>query len=260
MVHLRAFSFTDDSANVIFSNKQHLPLPGEPVFSSSLEPALQLVGLRTIQSELYQKLYFSSRMPFDTLRPLMSDSISKMNDYLHKLTKFEGSQSKRMFHYEVIYASVVALTPPGWVDALFDYGKHLLFEYAAEFAETLSLIMKNRQDYIFYTSHDLLRASFAAERFVALLSRHLALLIGGTVPQISQDWSPVLQSSASVFGGTASIVNQALRTLGLFESVLQGLGIRYGYEDPLNEFKMKSDGVRQALEAVRTRGTRNGEL
>lgn len=248
MVHLRAFSFTDDSANVTLPNQQYVSSGAKSPFTHNLGPAMHLLKLRNIQSEFYQKLYFSSHMPFETMWPLMSNSISRMDDYLHDLPDQISKQSKRTFRYEVSYANLLALTPPGWVDALPDDGIRLAFKSAIEYAETLSSIMTDSEGFVFYTSHDLLRASFVAERFVTLLSRHSVLLMGFKIPQVAPSRVSVAQPPASVYGGESRIVDQARRCLGLFENVLQALGSRYGYPDPLTEFKMSSTGVRQVLE------------
>ena len=265
MVNQRAFSFTDDSINV---NTHRDDLQGTPpshaLFTRSLAPAIQLVKLRQIQSCAYQKIFQGERLPIQTLYTTIHDAIQTMEKWYSSLQP-QISQAMRHHAYcEVLFSNVLMLTPPTWVDELPEQGRILVFQYAQEYAERLNHSINDGQENVgFYTSHDLLRVSFVAQRFVILLEKDYTLLIPGLVPSQpsrAQDLGtpPVaatgLNLPSQVIDADSDSDKKLRRTydcLEYYERAIGYFGSKYGYGGPLHEYRKSCNSLRQTLRGSR---------
>lgn len=261
MVNQRAFSFTDDSINVntYLVDLQGAP-PSQALFTRSLEPAIQLVKLRQFQSCAYQKIFQGERLPIHALYNTIYDAIQDMEKWYSNL-KPQISQAMRHHAYcEVLFSNVLMLTPPNWVDELPEQGRILVFQYAQEYAERLNHSINDGQGNVgFYTSHDLLRVSFVAQRFLVLLEKDYTLLIPGLVlsqPPRAQDLDihPVAETGWSLpsHGSDAdSDSDKKLRRtydcLEYYERAIGYFGSKYGYEGPLHEYRKGCSSLRHTL-------------
>lgn len=249
LVHIRAFSFTDDSANVTRS-RQRVGSPNTSrVFAHDLKPATYLGHLRQIESDAYQKLFQSSRPALEEAWPIISSSIEDMHKFCSELPNQIKSPIRKLLRCEALYSSILILSPPDLDDDLTDYGKYLIFEFSVEYADLMSSIGNDSEEFAFYTSHDMLRASFIVKRFLALLLSDFALFFGSNIsrppPQaLVSSGAPVLQHQT--IGERLSKANNCLK---LYDRTLKYLELRFGYTDPLEEFREQSSTVRQRLKS-----------
>ena len=258
MVNQRAFSFTDDSTDIA-SRALTLPDPlqSRSPFSLGFEPATNLVRLRRIQSPAYQKIFQSERRPIHALWPIICEAIRDMEQWYLSLQVNQALRHRA--HCEILFSNILMLTPLNWIDELPEQGKFLVFRYAKEYADQIYSSIKDGSEFVgFYTSHDLLRASFVAQRFVNLLQSHYPLLISASVPSLSSAAPEVVAPPSVETGWTGpnlhessgNISEQLLRIydcLGHLEIAIRYFGSRYGYTDPLNEYKMDLNKLKQTL-------------
>ena len=262
MVNQRAFSFTDDSTNVARTNELPIPRKSQSPFSLGLEPAINLVKLRRIQSSSYQKIFQSERLPINNTWPIMCEAIHDMDQWYSSLQAQVNQALRHHAHCEVLYSNILMLTPPNWMDELPKQGRFLVFQYAQEYADNIySSINRVSERFGFYTSHDLLRASFVAQRFVTLLQMDYRLLISGSVqslpPAASEMVRPLGVTTSRAFLDLPSrsdndISGLLLRVhdcLGHFEMAIRYFGLKYGYTDPLHEYQMNSSSLKQTLKS-----------
>ena len=256
MVNQRTFSFTDDSTDInLYADTLPNSLESRSPFSLGSEPAANLVRLRRIQSSSYQKIFQSERLPAHALWPIICEAIRDMEQWYLSL---QVNQALRHHaHFEILFSNILMLTPPNWVDEMPEQGKFLLFRYAKAYADQIYSSIKNGAEIVgLYSSHDLLRASFVAQRVVNLLQSHYPLLISASVPSLSPaapevvatpsvetDWAvPNLHQPLS-----SNISEQLLHIydcLRHLEVAIQYFGSKYGYTDPLNEFQMESNKLK----------------
>ncbi len=256
MVHRRGFSFTDDSAGVTTSL---LPVRedgqpnGKQLFAPSLEAAEELSQLRQIQSYAYQKLFQSVRLVFEDAWPLMSSSLHEMHrwseDSLERLSDHKMKPLRKLFRSDVLYSSILILSPD-LVGTLCDYGKFLIFEYAAEYADLMASISGDHERLAFYTYHDALAATFVAKCLISTLCADSAVLFNDIIPQAPWGSIPPLGPSTIPARTVGERVNRAHGCLTQMERTLGYLGPRYGYLEPLNEFKAQSSGIRRMLQTT----------
>ena len=257
MVYSRGFSFTDGSGHVIAPKLREGSAATNPLFPYALDPAIQLGHLRRIQSEAYQKLFQSNRPALEDTWPIMATSIQNMHRWWVDLPDVIVHSMKQLLRCDVLFSSILILSPTGLEGTLSGYGKILIFEYAFEYAEIMSSISQDQGRVSFYTSHDLLRTSYVADRFLDLLLKDSALLFSGLVPVVPPK-SPARSDVPGISGcGVGEMVNRSRRCLNLLERVFEWLGPRFGLPAHLNEFRGKSRSVRQSLEAGYTNSNTN---
>ena len=154
---------------------------------------------------------------------------------------------KNLLRCEALYSSILILSPPDLDDDITDYGKFLIFEYAVEYADLMSSVGSDTEQFAFYTSFDMMRASFIVKRLLYLLLRDFALLFGSSIsgPPLhvpASSGAPVIQPRA-----VGEMLGRAHNCLNLCDKTLEYLGLRFGYTDPLKEFRVQSNDVRQLI-------------
>ena len=261
MINQRPLSFTDDSTEVTHMDERPRTSKPQRMFTFGLEPATSLVKLRRIQSTSYQKLFQSKPFTVQTTWPIMCEAIHEMGQwYSSSLTNV--SQALRIHsRCEILYSNVLMLTPPNWLDNLPTYGKALVLQYALEYSDSIhSAINDVSEGFGFYTSHDLLRASFVAQRFVTLLMRDYELFLSAFVPSLSPAApGSVASPDVAVSGPSLSLpplsknsnsgqLARIYESLERFETAIDYFCLKYGYTDSLHEYQMSSRSLKQNLE------------
>lgn len=256
MVYRRGFSFTDDSTGVdasLLPTQRDVPSNGKPLFGHSLEAAVQLNHLRQIQSYAYQKLFQSERLSFADAWPLISSALYDMRRWSEALPAIPSDHGlkpfKRLFRSDVLYSSILILSSD-LSGTLCDYGRFLIFEYAVEYADLMMSFTSDQEQPHFHTYHDALTAAFVAERLIRTLYTDTAILFNDQIPQAPSHSIPPSGPFAIPVRTVGERVNRAQAFLTQMEQILGHLGPRYGYLEPLNEFKARSSGLRYSLQAT----------
>lgn len=254
MAHRRAFSFTDDSGNVAFpSNQKPFSISStfarehKQVFLRALDPAIQLFQLRQLQSSAYQKLFKSCHQRIREPWQLMSDSLHEMHLWMARLPNVIRKPMKKLLRSELLFGSILILSPPGLSSSLKSYGKALLFSYACEFADNMSSINGDEEKFAFYNSHDILRTSFVAGRFLAVLRDGSGQFLDGAIPEAPSPGSGSVLPPSLPNWKTDEILNKALSCLDRLDKTLEHLSIRYDYPEPWKEFKDDSKMLKEML-------------
>ena len=254
MAHRRAFSFTDDSSNVAFpfnqkpfsvsstSAREH-----EQVFLHALDPAIQLFQLRQLQSSAYQKLFQSGQQRIKEPWQIMSDCLHEMHLWIAQLPNVIRKPMKKLLRSEVLFGSILILSPPGLSSSLKSYRTALLFNYACEYADIMSSINGEQEKFAFYTSHDILRASFVARRFLAILRDESGQFLNSTLPLAPPPGSGSVPQPSHLKWTTDEILIKAISCLDRLDKTLEHLSIRYGYSERWKEFRDDSEVLKEML-------------
>ena len=257
MIHRRGFSFTDDSAGVtssLPSSRRDGPSGSKQIFMHNLEAAKELQCLRQFQSHAYQSLFQSERLSSEEAWPLMSSVLDDMHRWSDSLPDRLPDPSMRpirnLFHADVLYSSVLILSPPDLIDTLCDYGKFLIFEYTTEYATLMVSISRDHERSAFSSYHDALAVSFVAESLTYMLYSYSRVLFRDTVPQAPMNSVPPLGPATIPARTVGERINRAYGCLTQLEETMEYLGPRYGYCEPLNNFRSRCDGIRRELQAI----------
>lgn len=254
MAYRRAFSFTDDSSNVAFpSNQKPFSISSasareqEKVFLHALDPAIQLFQLRQLQSSAYQRLFKSNYQRIEDPWQIMSDSLHEMHLWMAQLPNVIRKPMRKLLRSELLFGSILILSPPATSSSLKSYGKALLFSYACEFADIMSSINGDQEKFAFYTSHDILRTSFVAARFLAIIRDGPGQFLDGAMPEAPPPASGSIPPPSLPKWKTDEKLNKAICCLDRLDKTLEHLSIRYGYPEPWMEFKDDSKVLKEML-------------
>ena len=220
------------------------------VFLRDLTPATHLSHLRQIESEAYQKLFQSSHLALAEAWPIISHSIEDMHRFSSELPDQIKDPIKQQLRCEALYSSILILSPPDLDEDISDYGKFLIFEYAIEYTDLISTVGNQAGQFTFYTSLDMLRASFIVKRFLALLLNDFNLFFGSSMSRPRLHASTSSGAPAIQRRTVGEMLSRAHNCLNLCDKTLEYLELRFGYTDPLKEFRdHSSDVVRQRIQA-----------
>lgn len=246
MVHVQGFSFTDDSASVPPPRLRIGTSGASQPSHRDLDPAVHLNHLRQIESYAYQVLFQSGRHILAQAWPVMAGSLEEIHRFSSTLPHNIKQSVRKLFRCEVLYGSIMILSPPGLTE-LDSHAKFLIFEYAVEFAELMySFNGELEADFAFYTSHDMLRASYVAKRLIDILMNDYPLIFSGKIPEAPTPSGPTMIPCRTV----DEMLKRAHNCLYFFDRTLEFLVLRFGREEEsLNEFRVNSSCIRQSLEA-----------
>lgn len=254
MAHRRAFSFTDDSSNVIlpknqspFSLSPKSLSEDEPYFLRSIEPSIQLIRLRQLQSSAYQKLFKSSCQRIQDPWQIICDSLNDMHRWMDHIPDMVEEPIKRLLQRELLYGSILILSSPGLLDTLNPYGQALLFCYACEYTEIMLSTSGEEQKITFYTSCDLLRVYLVASQFVAIFRGGSALFLDGITPVPPSFSSGCLPPPPIPILKSRQVLNDAVRCLDGLDKILKHLSVRYGSTDRWKEYRINLKEVKEML-------------
>ena len=234
MVHRRAFSFTDDSANIASEIVSE-----DEMIRQALEPACQLSRLRQLESSIYQKVYFSDGQTMKEPWPFIATALSETRAWADNLPLSIARPLRALFKSELLYVNVLILSAPGAAALFHGNGDAALFENVVQYADITSSLIQNSEEFAFYTSHDVLRASYIGCRFLDVLEA------GG--PSLFQRLSgqSVLRGTgppppSPSYRGAKESIGSAINTIERLDKILKHLCLQYGYSEPWREFRSRS--------------------
>lgn len=218
----------------------------DQLFLRQLDPAMQILQLRQMQSAAYQ-LNFQSR----TRNEL--ESWSSVTNFLQKIQLWADNlpnvilrPMKQLLRSEVLYGCIIMLSPAGSIQ-INPYGTALLFSYAVEYAEIMSSVDGNLNNFAFCTSNDIIRASHVAERFLRVLTEKPPRLLDEGMPEFSPSNSGSVTPPSLPTWSVGDVLEKAMTCLDMLDRTLDNLSQRFDNPVPLNEYRIKSTGVRTML-------------
>ena len=250
MVHRRAFSFTDDSTNVALDIATK-----EQVFRQALEPSRQLFRLRQLESSIYQQLFWSDRLDTEDLWPVISQGLIEISEWAGNLPESLSASQRALFQSETLYFKNLILSAPKAGRSAEPYCNAMAFEYTVQYAEKTSSITRHSHQLAFYTSHDLLRASYIAIHFLEILENAITTLLSRRIDQhLTEGASNEMPLPLPPYRGPEDVIETALGTIGLLDEILEDLCVQFGYSDPWQEFHTRSLSSLNMLQHHKGRG------
>ena len=275
LVQTRAFSFSDDSANVSypFSSKATSPAakssPQAHVFLQSFDSALDLFKIRQIQSRWYMDLFQSGRDQWTDPYPYIWKTYAEMTSWYQEIPTSVLPSTRNFFELELLYSYVYILSPSPRIPHIHEYAQRLIFEHCIAYATNmLALISKpssaTKPPITFY---DAMRAYMTGRQFVDVLARNLDRILD-PIPPIppaplsshkppSEDpLAPPIEASAPPFpapvlpeGQTTSLdpTNRAITAINDFSTILSRFGLRFGYINWRDRFQRESAALLSQL-------------
>ncbi|OXV12060.1 hypothetical protein Egran_00177 [Elaphomyces granulatus] len=251
----RAFSFSDDSVNVGLPNIPQLPtgLSGSQRnngFLQSLEPALHLFKIRQILSAGYQEMHYSGRQPSPQPLVLTWTLCAKARDWFDKAPKDAPHYFTIRYRLELIYTTIVFLSPSHRDPAICDFSKILLFDHCIDYVSQLHQVLPNPNNlnYLpFMTYVDIQRVHQVGRRFLEVLSQNHDLLLGSSVPEPPLVPPDTPEPPYIAVEDHINCLARAINCLSYIRDILYYCAKRWNMRDPLDEFVRDSAALRQRL-------------
>lgn len=258
IAHVRAFSFSDDSANidgpmappVSFLSFDSLTSLTDRTPSAVVDPASELLKLRRMQSRWYQAVFQSSRDAI--LEPWQNrcDALGEMRGFIDTLPSNTPASLRNFFVSDVAFTSMIFLRPPGIHQTICSYGKALLFDNAVSFSLGALNMCQYSQGYNFCTSHDLLRTLFVAQTFLELLNESPTMAFNVTEPH-----RPIIPTGARLpplkMRNYLEHIDEAIATVIRLDEIVDKLDRRFRYPPKSEKYKSESAATLRMLYARR---------
>lgn len=211
------------------------------------DPASQLLDLRQIESEWYQRLFQSSHEVIMEPWQTRSTSLNGMHSWARALPTSTPHPLKLLFLSEMFFGSILLLSPPGRPSLLSSYGKALVFDNAIRYSEVTLSMCDPSHSYNYCTSDDTLRAHLVGHALLGILEESPAAihnLLSPSLPPLPPGSGAPPAPRRRTFAET---VDDAINGITRIDQILNTLGRRFGSESTYERFKLDSAATLQRL-------------
>lgn len=274
LVQTRAFSFSDDSANVAlpFSSNSLSPSKNSPkthVWLQSFDAALDLFRIRQIQSTWYMDLFQSGREAWSDPYPYIWRTYDEMTSWFQNMPATALPSTKAFFELELLYSYVYILSPSPRIPRICEYAQRLIFEHCIAYATNLLAVLAKPSNSTKppLTFYDAMRAYMTGRQFVDVLARNQDIILDPIPPtppapsgssSASEDpLSPPADVPPPAFptpqpspDGTpaADPINRAINAINDFTTILSHFGLCFGYINWRDRFQRESAALLAQLQ------------
>ncbi|GAB7364384.1 hypothetical protein MBLNU230_g4927t1 [Neophaeotheca triangularis] len=243
LVQTRAFSFSDDSAQVKIpftrapTSAPSSPAPnGQSIWLQSSGHALDLVGLRQIQSKWYTDLFQSGRQAWSEPYPYIWNTCDEMRQWFENLSSSTSDSMRAFFELDLLYSYIYVLSPSPRVPIITPFAQTLIFEHCMRYASLMSQLMDDPGYNAPFTFYDAMRVYMTGRQFLDVLNHNADGLLNGQVPPLpevlpSTAPPPQMPNIPLPPGETVQHfnTNRSIRCLKQTTDCLARFGIRWGY-------------------------------
>ena len=223
----------------------------EDLRSPSDTPAAQLLGLRQIQSNWYQKAFQSSREALTEPWQTRSSALNAMQSWAKALPKSTPNPLKHLFLSEMFFSNILVLSPPQNASLLCSYGKAVLFDNAVRYSEVTLSMCDTSHSYNCCTKLDIMRSRLVGDALLDILADSPTVIYKALDPQPPPLPAGSVAPPALRHRGFVETIDEAITTIHRIDQILDALEIRFGYPAQYNTFKTKSANTVERLYSKR---------
>ncbi|KAF3389541.1 hypothetical protein F1880_004182 [Penicillium rolfsii] len=236
------FSFSDASVNVALpaTNTSPSAIEQTAVFLRSPAPALHIVKIRKILSAGYQEMYYGSRDP--SPQPLVQiwNLCARAREWFHDCPKNAPNHFSLLYRLELLYTTIILLSPSNRYPVLCDYNKALLFDRCMDFICQIHQVLENPSVLPFLTFLDITRVQQVGLLFVQILIDHFNFLLSPVVPNLPHVPAGTPDPPILAEEDRINCRPRAHRCLTYVRDLLQYSARKWDLHEPLNEFERES--------------------
>ncbi|EDU45668.1 Zn II 2Cys6 cluster transcripitional activator [Pyrenophora tritici-repentis] len=273
LVQTRAFSFSDEAANVAFPfNSGPVTSPNysspQQVFQQSFDTAVDLFKIREIQSEWYMDLFQSGREPWQEPYQYIWKQYARMSEWFQDMPQSTLPSVRAFFELELLYSYVYILSPSPRIPHIHEYAQRLIFEHCIAYAANLLEILEKPSNTVKppVTFYDAMRAYMTGRQFVDVLSRNMDLILDPRPPipptpltaavESEDPLAPPTQISPPPFPSPPiedgqmlplDPTRRAINALNDYTTVLSKFGLRFGFTHWRDRFQRESSSLSAQL-------------
>ncbi|KAJ1715613.1 fungal-specific transcription factor domain-containing protein [Aspergillus flavus] len=241
----RTFSFSDDSINVALPSASGSAMAGKShIFLHSSKPAWKIVEIREILSSAYQTRYFNTDgLSLESAWVLCS----RARDWFDNTPKNVPNYFPVLYRSELLYTTIMILSPSQDYSKLCDYGKVLLFDRCIQYAAELHHILGTRNWLPLMTSLDIRRIYQVSRRLVDILQQNYELALSPSVPVLPSVFHDITKPPMLEACNTVNCHGRAIECLDHIQKLLQFGAMKWELNDLLESFQQDSVSVWKQL-------------
>jgi hypothetical protein len=252
IVMTRAFSFSDDSANVgkPFTLKPASPSAvesGKNMWTrGSNELSLAYITWRQMQSSWYTELFQSGRTPWLDPYTKIWKFYNNMSNWFKNLPASTPAQLREFLELDLLFSYVSVLSPNPRCPVPNEHAQRLIMEHSTAYADMVKRLQTEPASKLSpFTFYDAIRVYTVARQYVDTLMANLNALLqpschssytttnadseaeidplGASTPAAPPLPTPVKNESST------STISRAIDTINTFLAILSYFGHRFGY-------------------------------
>ncbi|KAE8349784.1 fungal-specific transcription factor domain-containing protein [Aspergillus coremiiformis] len=241
----RTFSLSDDSVDVALPAISGSAMTGKTcIFLHSSKPAWNVVEIREILSSAYQTKYFSTDgLSLESTWVLCS----RAQEWFDNTPKNVPNYFPVIYKLELLYTTIMILSPTQDSSRLCDYGKILLFDRCIQYTAELYRIIETRTRLPLMSSLDIHRVYQVGQRLVNILRRYSALLLRPSVPVLPSVLHDITKPPMLEVCNTVNCYGLAIECLDHIQTLLQYGARKWELNNFLERFQQDSASVWKQL-------------
>ncbi|KAF2157616.1 hypothetical protein K461DRAFT_219963 [Myriangium duriaei CBS 260.36] len=252
IVQTRAFTFSDDSANVVspFSNA---PTPRTTSTAhrwlKTFDHSIDLMGLRRIQSKWYYDMFQTGHEVWAEPYPYIWQTYYSMTTWFANISKNTSEPMKLYYEMELLYSYIYVLGASPHVPRPHPYAQTLLFEHCISYASLLAKALSGSKHIAPVTFDDNMRAYMTGMQLLDVLVKSRDQLISGVAPEPPHlpPGSPSTPALPPLQNDSKSNVVRAINAIKSITDTLKAFGQRWGYSTWRDDFAIAVEPMLIAL-------------
>lgn len=208
-----------------------------------MDTASQLIRFRRMQSSCYQELFQSGRLPTEGSWQSVWAALRDMHEWYQSLPAGIQEPVKIAFRSEMLFCSIVILSPSEKIHSIPEYAEALIFEYAVDYAGSMQSGCDGTGKYAFYTYLDALRASYIGQRLLEVLQSKQNRALDAGTPISPQTSSGTLLPPPVPNRRSDEKIDRARSGIEQLTGVLGFLGRRFGNTRLCEDFRAEAESV-----------------
>lgn len=221
----------------------------DQLFLRPMDTAPQLIKLRQIQSACYQELFQSGRQPSENSWRSVWATLGDLHEWYQNLPAGMQEPVKVAFKSEMLFSSILILSPSEKIHSVPDYAEALIFEYAVDYASSMRSVCDGTGKCAFYTYLDALRASYVGRRLLDVLQSKQCRVLDAGTPSSPPAPSGTLLPPALPYRCSDEKVDRARTGIEQLTDVLGYLGQIFGYSGLCEDFRVEATALGMVFSA-----------
>ncbi|KAI2794778.1 hypothetical protein POX_a01379 [Penicillium oxalicum] len=245
----QTFTFSDESVNVALPATDTSSSTAEykSIFLRNPAPSLHIVRIRKILSAGYHDMYYSSREPSPQPIAQIWTLCAQARDWYHECPPSAPKHFSLLYRLELLYTTIILLSPSNRYPVLGDYNKALLFDRCLDFISQIHQVLENPSALPFVTFLDITRVQQVGHVFVHILTDDFEFLLSPVMPTpppvpAGTPEAPLLAVEDRINGRP-----RAFRCLSYVRDLLHYCKRKWGLDQPLEDFERKSASLEKML-------------
>ena len=212
----------------------------DQLFLRPMDTAPQLIKLRQIQSSCYQELFQSGRQPSESSWRSVWTTLSDLHEWYQRLPAGMQEPVKVAFKSEMLFSSILILSPSEKIHSVPDYAEALIFEYAVDYASSILSVCGGTEKCTISTYLDALRTSYVGRRLLDVLQSKQCRILDAGTPSSPLVPSGTLLPPPLPYRCSDEKVDRARTGIEQLTGVLDYLGKRFGYSALSEDFRVEA--------------------